>query len=216
VCLGSQARNANKAAMRQYNYQLKVRERNWMNTLALENVARVQYDQTIDAAHVGLGNAYAEIQEKYGDLIDQATQGQEERFRQFASESKSDTLAASGRTGASIRRMRTIDVGQLMAQGSRDAYKLTMARRDLSKAGAQAAAQARQQQMQAFAQNNIVKSPDIAPPRPVMQNVGMAAFKDALSIAGSIAGIASGFSSIGQTSKTNSLLSKIYEQGQTR
>ena len=65
MCLGSQARAANKAAMENYNYQLKVRERNWMNTISQTNVERIQYAQTQDAAHVGLGNAYAEIQEKY-------------------------------------------------------------------------------------------------------------------------------------------------------
>ncbi len=193
MCLGSQARAANKAAKQNYQHQLKVRERKWMNTLAQTNVERIQYDQTVDAAHIGLGNAYAEIQEKYRDLIAQTTQAQEERFTQFASESNSDKLAAAGRTGASIRRMRTIDVGQLMAAGSRDAFNLQLARRDLNKAGAQAAAKARQVQMEAFAKNNIVKSPDIAPPPPVLRNVGQAAFMDALSIGSSIASIATPF-----------------------
>ena len=59
----------------------------------------------------------------------------------------------------------------------------------MSEEGAKAAALARQQQMQAFAQNNIIKSPDLAPPKPVMRNVGLAAFKDALQIAGTIASI---------------------------
>ncbi len=193
MCLGSQARAANKAAIDNYNYKLQVRERKWMNTLALTNVERVQYAQTLDAAHVGLGNQYAEIQEKYGDLIAKATQAQEDRFKKFASQSTSDQLAAAGRTGASIKRMRVLDVGQLMAAGSRDAYNLQLARRDLNKAGAQAAAKARQIQMEAFAKNNIIKSPDIAPPPPVLRNVGQAAFMDALSIGSSIASIATPF-----------------------
>ena len=189
MCLGQDARNANKAAKRNYEHQLKVRERKWMQELALTNVERVQYAQTQDAAHVGLGNTFAEIQEKYGDLIGQAMQENESLRKQFLQENIGDQLAASGRTGRSANRMRTIELGNYLAQGSRKAYQLTQARRDLSKAGAKAAAQARQQQMQAFAQNNIIKSPDLAPPRPVMQNVGLAAFKDALSIATSIAGI---------------------------
>ena len=98
MCLGAGARAHNKAAIANYEHQLKVRERKWMNELALTNVERIQYDQTLDAAHVGLGNAYAEIQEKYGDMIAKATQAQEDRFKQFASESTSDQLAASGRT----------------------------------------------------------------------------------------------------------------------
>ena len=160
-----------------------------MNTLALENVARVQYDQTLDATHVGLGNAFAEMQEKYGDLIGQAMQENESLRKKFLSENLGDQLAASGRTGRSANRMRTLELGNYLAQGSRKAYQLTQARREISKAGAKAAAQARQQQLQAFARNNIIKNPDIAPPQPVMQNVGMAAFRDALSIAGSIASI---------------------------
>ena len=178
--------------MQNYEHKLKVRERKWMNELGLIRTQRVQYDQTLDAAHVGLGNAYAEIQEKYRDLIGEATQAQEERFQKFASESTSDTLAASGRTGASIRRIRTVELGQFLAKGSRDAYKLTQAKQELDKAGAQAAAGARQQQMAAFAQNNIVRSPDIAPPPPVLRNVGQAAFMDALSIAGSLGCLVSG------------------------
>jgi len=192
VCLGSQARAANKAAKQNYEHKLKVRERKWMNELGLIKTQRVQYDQTLDAAHVGLGNAYAEIQEKYRDLIGETTQAQEERFQKFASESTSDTLAASGRTGASIRRIRTVDVGNYLRAGSRDAYKLIQAKQELDKAGAQAAAGARQQQMEAFAQNNIVRSPDIAPPPPVLRNVGQAAFMDALSIAGKVGSLASG------------------------
>ena len=183
--------------MRNYNYQLQVRERNWMITLAQTNVERIQYDQTIDAAHVGLGNAYAEIQEKYRDQIAAAEQENEALFKQFLQESQSEQSAAAGRTGASIKRMRTVELGQFLAAGSRRAYQLTQSRRELTKAGAQAAAQARQQQMAAFAQNNIIKTPDIAPPKPVLQNVGAASFMYALSIASSVAGIATGFGALG-------------------
>ena len=187
MCLGAQARAANKAARQNYEHQLKVRERKWMNTLAQTNVERIQYDQTIDATHVGLANAYADIQEKYRDQIAEAVQGQEELFKKFSQEASSEGLVAEGRTGRSIQRMRTVELGQLLTQGSRDAYKLTQSARDLSREGAKAAAAAKQQQMQAFAQNNIIKTPDIAPPPPVMRNVGMAAFMDALSIGSSIA-----------------------------
>ena len=192
MCLGQDARDANKAAKQNYEHKLKVRERKWMNELALTNVERIQYDQTMDATHVGLGNAYAEIQEKYGDMIAKATQAQEDRFRQFAQEATSEKLAASGATGASIRRLRTTEMGQFLAQGSRDAYNLLQGRRELNKAGAKAAAATRQTQLEAFARNNVIKTPDLAPPPPVMQNVGAAAFKDALSIVSTVASVATG------------------------
>ena len=192
MCLGSQARAANKAAMQNYEHKLEVRERKWMNELGLAKTQRVQYDQTLDATHVGLGNAYAEIQEKYRDLIGQSMQENENLRKQFFSENAGDQLAASGRTGRSVNRMRTVELGNYLAQGSRTAYQLTQTRRDLSKAGAQAAAQARQQQLAAFAQNNIVRSPDIEPPPPVLRNVGQAAFMDALKIGSKLGSIASG------------------------
>ena len=51
-----------------------------------------------------------------------------------------------------------------------------------NKVAAKAAGQARAEQMNMFAKNAIIKNPDLAPPKPVMQNVGAAAFMDALSI----------------------------------
>ena len=90
MCLGNQAREANRAAKQNYQHQLKVRERKWMNTLAQTNMERIQYDQTLDATHVGLANAYAEIQEKYRDQIAEATQDQEALFKKFSQEAKSE------------------------------------------------------------------------------------------------------------------------------
>jgi len=196
VCLGAGARAHNKAARANYQHQLKVRERKWMNELALTNVERIQYAHTLDATHVGLGNAYAEIQEKYGDMIAESRQRQEEKFREFASTSEGAKLAASGRTGRSIERMETVDYGQYLAQSSRDVYNLLQGRRELNKQGAKAAAGARQQQLEAFAQNNIIKSPDLAPPPPALKNVGHAMFMDALSIIQTGASVATGVATI--------------------
>jgi hypothetical protein len=161
-----------------------------MQTLSLTNVERVQYKQGMDASHVGLGNVFAEIQEKHGELIGQAFQENEAEWKDFLQNSKGISLQASGRTGRSADRISTLDLGNYLAQGSRRAQKLTQAGEALSKEGAKAAALTRSQQMQMFANNNIIKNPDLAPPVPVMQNEGMAAFKDALGIASSIASIA--------------------------
>ena len=193
MCLGEEARNANKTAKRQYKYQLAQRERNWMNTLALTNVERVQHEQTMDASHVGLANAYAEIQEKYRDQIGKALQQDEVDWKEYLSKGEGQRLAASGVTGRSAERIASRDLASYLAKGSRKAYELTHMRRELSKAGAKAAGQARQMQLQSFAKNNIVKSPDLQPPKPVFQNVAMAQFKEALSIASQVATIATPF-----------------------
>ena len=197
MCLGADARAANKAAMQNYEHKLKVRERKWMNTLALTKTEHVQHSQTLDAAHVGLGNAYAEIQEKYRDLIGSALQEDETKFKQYLQESQGEQLTASGRTGKSVERVATVDFADYLRQGSRKAYELTQARRKLTKEGAKAASVARQAQMESFAKVNIIKSPDITPPPPVMRNVGLAMFTDALKIGSSLGGIATGLGPTG-------------------
>ena len=196
MCLGAQAKAANEAARRNYQYQLDKRELDWMQTLSLTNIERIQYKQGIDASNLGLANVYSEIQEKHGELIGQAFQENEAEWKEFLQNNTGTKLATTGRTGRSADRIAALDLGDYLATGSRRAYQLTQASEKLSETGAKAAAQTRAQQMQMFANNNIIKSPDLAPPVPVMQNEGMAAFKDALSIVGSITSIGSNIENI--------------------
>ena len=190
MCLGAGAKAANESARRNYQYQLDKRERDWMQTLSLTNVERVQYKQGIDASNLGLANVYSDIEEAHGELISQAFQENEAEWKQFLQNNTGTKLATTGRTGRSADRIAALDLGNYLAKGSRRAYQLTQAGEKLSEEGAKAAAQTRSEQMQMFANNNIIKSPDLAPPVPVMQNEGFAAFMDALSIAESIASIA--------------------------
>ena len=192
MCLGAQARAANKAAKRNYEYQLKKREADWMQTLSITNTERIMHKQTIDSSNLGLANVYGDIQEKFGDQIGQALQEDEQNWKQFLQDNTGGKMAASGQTGRSAARIGTIELGEYLAKGSRKAYELTQGKRELDKAGQKAAGMARAEQMQSFAKNAIIRNPDLAPPKPVYQNVGAAAFMDALSIAGSIGGIYTG------------------------
>ena len=198
MCLGSGARNANKAAMRDYQYKLAQRERNWMSTLGIMSVERMHYEQSIDSTNVGLQNFYGDLQEKYGDLVGQAYQNDEANWKEFLQKGVGAKMAASGQTGRSAQRIASTELGAYFAAQSRTAYMLTKAQQQLSRKGAEKAAATRAQQMQMFAQQNVIRTPELAPPRPVLQNVGQAAFMDALSIASSVAGIASGFGTLGQ------------------
>ena len=193
MCLGADARAANETARRNYQYQLDKQEADWMQTLSLTNTERVMHDQTIDASNLGLSQVYGDIQEKFGDQIGQALQEDEVNWKQFLQQSSSTNLAASGKTGRSIDRISTLDLADYLRKGSRKAYELTESRQELTKAGKKAAGMARAEQMQSFAKNAIIRNPDLAPPAPVMQNVGAASFMDALSIASSVASIGTGF-----------------------
>ena len=185
--------------MRDYKYKLAVRERNWKTTLGIMSVERMHYEQSIDSTNVGLQNFYGDLQEKYGDLVGQAYQNDEANWKEFLQKGQGAKMAASGQTGRSAQRIASTELGAYFAAQSRTAWMLTKAKTQLSRKGAEKAAATRAQQMQMFAQQNVVRSPELAPPRPVLQNVGQAAFMDALSIASSVAGIASGFGSFSQT-----------------
>jgi hypothetical protein len=192
VCLGAQARAANKTARRNYEYQLRNREANWMQTLSITNTERVMYKQGIDASNLGLANIYSDIEEKFGDQVGQALQEDEANWKKFLQDNQGMKMAASGQTGRSADRISTLDLADYLKKGSRKAYELTESREELNKVAAKAAGQARAEQLNMFAKNAIIKSPDLAPPKPVYQNVGAAAFMDALKIAGTVASIYTG------------------------
>ena len=189
MCLGAQARAANKAARRNYEYQLQKREADWMQTLSITNTERVMYKQGIDASNLGLANVYSDIEEKFGDQVGEALQEDEANWKDFLQNNQGMKMAASGQTGRSADRISTLDLADYLKKGSRKAYELTESREELTKAGQKAAGLARAEQMNLFAKNAIIKSPDIAPPKPVYQNVAAAAFMDALSIGTSILSI---------------------------
>ena len=194
MCLGAQARAANERARRNYEYQLQKREADWMQTLSVTNTERIMHDQLVDSTNLGVAQVYGDIQSKFGDQIGQALQEDEANWKQFLQDNTAGKMAASGQTGRSAARIGTVELGEYLAKGSRKAYELTEGKQEMDAAGRKAAGMARAEQMQSFAKNAIIKSPDLAPPAPVYQNVGQAAFMDALSIASSVATIALPFS----------------------
>ena len=192
MCLGAQARAANERARRDYEYKLERREREWMQTLSVTRTERIMHEQGVDASNLGLAEVYGDIESKFGDQIGQALQEDEVNWKKFLQDNKAGNIAASGQTGRSAARIGTIELGEYLAKGSRQAYELIEGKRDMDAQGRKAAGLARAEQMQSFAKNAMIKNPDMAPPAPVYQNVGAAAFMDALSIASSVASIGSG------------------------
>ena len=196
MCLGAEARAANQAAARDYERKLQKREADWMQQLSLTKAEHVQYDQSITASNLGLAATYGEIEDKRKQLIGQMFQENEAEWQQFLQKNTGGDLEAAGRTGRSIGRISTLDLAGYLRKGSRRAYQLTQAAKELEGKAGEAAAQARAQQMQMFAQVAFEKHPDLAPPPPVYQNEGFAMFQDALSIASSIATIGTGIGDI--------------------
>ena len=187
MCLGSQAAAANANAQRQYEYKLQKRKADWMQQLSLAGVERIEYEQGINATKMGVANMYADIQQKHGQLIDEAVQADQDSWKQFLEKSPGANLAASGVTGKSAQRIQSLDLAEYLVGSAQRARQLSNDSKELNRQGAKAAGAAAAQQKQAWMKQQIIKMPDFAPPPPVMQNVGAAAFMDALKIGTSVA-----------------------------
>ncbi len=182
MCLGAKARAANKQLKRDYQYKLDKREKEWMQTISMTGVERVQYEQGIDASNLGLANAYTQLQEKHGQLVDEMLQKSFTDKQEYLSKNTGDEFKAAGRLGRSADRIAAVELGAYLKKGHDMAHQLGNAVTEMNKLGAQAASQARSEQMQMFASNAFVKVPGMLPPKPVGHNVGHAAFMDALQI----------------------------------
>ena len=190
MCLGAKARAANEQLKRDYEHKLKVRERKWMQDLSLTQVERIQYEQGIDASNLKLANFYTDMQEKHGQFVDQMFTQSQADWKEYLANNVGDQRKAAGQLGRSTDRISAVDLGAYLKKGHDQVMQLTDAVSQMNKAGAKAAGQARSEQMQMFAQNAFTKHPDIAPPKPVGHDVGAASMMDALSIFGTVVGIA--------------------------
>ena len=193
MCLGAEARAQNEAAQRQYNYALRKRERNWNQSLSIYGAKKVQYDINTSAADMGIAQAYADEQEAKRQARGDAQLKYEELFREVAKNSEYSKILASGGTGRSasrIGRMEGAAAGRKVAEMTRD---LMVNDRKLDRATAETVGKMQGYKQQQFAEVAFQPIADVAPPKPVMRNVGAAMFMDALSIGSSIAGIGADF-----------------------
>lgn len=192
MCLGSGAKAANKAAMRQYRYNLRVRKRKHMHKLSAWGFARNQYKQNIDNINIGLARSYTAAQTKLNRLDDAAMQASQKANIQALQNSGYAKLAAMGRTGKSVERFGTVEAAALGRFYAGQSAALTDAREDFMIGVKQAREQAKTAQMQQFSKVAFMPQADVAPPRPVLKNVAQAKFMDALSIGSSLASMFTG------------------------
>ena len=189
MCLGAQARAANEAARRQYAYQNERRERQWMQDLSVYSAKNVQYDINTNNAEMAAQAAYGESERKRQEARAKAELKYQDMYAKLLNESESAKLMASGRTGRSIDRIKTSDLAAYGREVSNIGRKLRMNDVALAQENAKAAAAAKGYKDQQFAQVAFQPVADVAPPAPVMQSVGAAAFMDALKIGTAIAGV---------------------------
>ena len=203
MCLGAQARAANENARRRYKYENERRERKWMQTISIYNAQKNKYE--IDVDNAGLAQAYAStnMQLEQNKARDAAQIKYQEMYMDMVENSDYGKIMASGATGQSVRRMETMELAKYGRDTSEIARQVLLNDTELAKAKAMEVSKFKSYKDQAFAKVAFQPIPDVEPPQPVMQNVGAAAFMDALSIGSKIAGIYSAFPSSDRRLKEN-------------
>ena len=193
MCLGAQARAQNEAAQRQYNYELRRRERNWNQALSIYGAKTVQYDINTAGADMSIAQAYADEQEQQRKVRGDAQLKFESLYRELLQKSEYSKLIGSGGTGRSAARIGRMDSAALGRKVAEIERSILQDDQKLNKVTSETVGKMQGYKQQAFADVAFQPLPDVAPPEPVMRNVGAAAFMDALSIGSSIASIAMPF-----------------------
>ena len=172
----AQASQANKAARREYEYKLKLRERKWMQTRSTYQSKKVQFEQEVDQANIAAQRAYSRTQQQLNNARSLAILENQEDFKKMlANEGMVEVSAAErGVRGRSVAR-------QLVQNSANFGISQAMRSRGLTQAGYQAREtygdinrQLKGQLNQSFSRVAIQPIPDFAPPKPVMQSPGLA------------------------------------------
>ena len=195
MCLGAQARAANESAKRQYKYEIERRERNWMQEIAIYNAQKVKYQTDSDNIAIAQSQAYAKKQEDMNLARGAAQLKYEGLYAQLLKDSEASNLISSGATGRSVDRLKTMEYADYGRKVNAIGREIMMDDIKLERQTSAEVSKLQGFREQAYANIAFNPQPDVAPPQPVMQNVGAAMFMDALSIAGSVAtmGGSSGF-----------------------
>ena len=166
---------SNKAARRNYEHQLKVRERKWMQTRTTYATKKVQFEQEVDQSNIAAQRAYSRTQQQLNNAKSLAIlQNQEDFKKMLINEGDIEVSAAErGVRGRSVARQLVMNKGNFgISQALRS--------RGLAQAGYQAKdvmgdvnRQLKGQLNRSFGKVALQPIADLAPPPPVMQNVGM-------------------------------------------
>ena len=142
-----------------------------MQKLSTYGAAKVQFEKAYSNIHMGLNASYSRAQTKLNQLREKALNKNQSKFIEMMQKSKYGNLMASGATGRSINRFGVLERGALGRFYAGKAYELTEARESFiagTKASRLKAGAAREAE---FAKVAFQPTADVAPPKPVMQNL---------------------------------------------
>ena len=169
------ASQANKEKRRIYEHQLKVRERKFMQTRTTYASKIVQFEQEVDQANIAAQRAYSRTQRQLNNAKSLAILENQEDFKKMlANEGLIAAKAAErGVRGASVTRQLVMNKGNFGISQALRSRGLTQAGYQAKDVMGDVNRQLKGQLNRSFGKVAIQPIADLAPPAPVMQNVGM-------------------------------------------
>lgn len=188
----SQARASNKAAMRQYKHQLKVRERNWYQELSIWGAKRNKYKKDLNENDLAAMRGYSQAQAGLNEVFSSALQSNEKALIEYLG--KAGKMTAAGRTGRSAKRIAVSEIAALERHAGRTQYAITQSREKFKANVENIRLQQLSQRSQLFGKVAFEPVPDVAPPPPVLQSTSAPLM---MGILGGVMNAASGLASAG-------------------
>ena len=163
----AQASAANAGAMRQYKYQLKMRENNWLRERERYQVGVANYQQAVADNQDAAQRAYVSQQEKLNNIYRSTSFRQQAQLIELAQ--GSSKRAATGQRGRSVNRLDNDIVSQFGRNQAIMAESLLSAQRGYNTAVGGIRREQLSANNRAYSPIAIAPKPDVAPPAPVMQ-----------------------------------------------
>ena len=169
------ASQSNKEKKRLYQHKLKMRERKWMQTRSTYQTKKVQFEQEVDFANIAAQRAYSRTQHSLNNARSLAMiQNQDDFKSSLLQEGEIEAKAAE-------RGVRGKSIARALIQNSQGlGLKQAMRRRGLTASyyeGRQSMEDVNRRLKgtvrKSFGKVALQPIADMAPPKPVMQNVGL-------------------------------------------
>ncbi len=166
-----EAKRRNKARKQNWEHQLRVRKQGWYQNLSIWGAQRNKYFIDINENDLAAQRGYAQAQVQINNEFAKAAQANEGALIKYLQ--GSGKLAAAGRTGRSIQRLATLDLGAMERQAGRRYYQLTKSRESFKEITENIRRQQMSQRNQLHANVAFAPVPDLPPPAPKLEAESM-------------------------------------------
>lgn len=168
----------NAAARRNYEHKLKIRERKWMMDTSLAKTKNVQFEKNISEANLAAQRAYTESQISLNNVRTKAMLDHQEDFKSMLEAEGMIEASAAERNirGATVTRMLTTNLAKMGMANRQRSRALTESNYAFNLGNERIRRRLISDQNNMFSKVAIQLVPDLPPPQPVQQNVGLQLF----------------------------------------